>query len=215
VSAPGPRIAVVDYGMGNRRSVEKAVERVGGRPEITRDHDGIRAADGVIVPGVGAFRAAMDALRELGLDDVIRERAEARVPLLGICLGMQVLFEASSEFGEAQGLGLLPGIVRPLRAEGLRLPHIGWSTVTWRRESALTRHLPAEGAFYHVHSFAVHPDDEADVLGTAEYGETFVTAVARENVYGVQFHAEKSSTLGMALLEGFVEETRRVSAPVG
>jgi glutamine amidotransferase len=215
VSAAAPRIAVVDYGMGNRRSVEKAVERVGGRPEITRDHDAIRAADGVIVPGVGAFRAAMDALRELGLDEVIRERAGAGVPLLGICLGMQVLFDSSPEFGEAEGLGLLGGTVLPLRAEDLRLPHIGWSTVTWRGDSPLTRHLPAEGAFYHVHSFAAHPDDAADILGTAEYGETFVTAVGRDNVFGVQFHAEKSSTLGMALLQGFVEETGRVAAPAG
>jgi imidazole glycerol-phosphate synthase subunit HisH len=209
-----PRIAVVDYGMGNRRSVEKAVELVGGRPEITRDHAAIRTADGVIVPGVGAFRAAMDAVRGFGLDDVIRERAGTGVPLLGICLGMQILFDSSPEFGETEGLGLLPGTVAPLAADGLRLPHIGWSTVTWRRSSPLTERLPAAGAFYHVHSFAVRPDDEADVLGTAEYGETFVTAVARDNVYGVQFHAEKSSTLGLALLEGFVRESRRVSAPV-
>jgi imidazole glycerol-phosphate synthase subunit HisH len=214
-TSAAPRIAVVDYGMGNRRSVEKAVERVGGRPEITRDHDAIRAADGVIVPGVGAFRAAMDALRDLGLDAVLLERAAAGVPLLGICLGMQVLFDSSPEFGEAEGLGLLRGTVEPLRAEGLRLPHIGWSTVTWRRGSPLTRHLPPEGAFYHVHSFAARPAEEADVLGTAEYGEPFVTAVARDNVFGVQFHAEKSSTLGMALLQGFVEETGRVVVPAG
>lgn len=215
MSLPRPRIAVLDYGMGNRRSVEKAVERVGGAPEITRDHDAIRAADGVIVPGVGAFRAAMDALRELGLDELIVERVGAGVPLLGICLGMQVLFDSSPEFGGATGLGLLAGTVEPLRADGLRLPHIGWSTVTWRHDSPLTRYLPAEGAFYHVHSFVARPADDADVLGTAEYGETFATAVGRDNVFGVQFHAEKSSTLGMALLEGFVQQTRRAAAPVG
>ncbi len=206
-----PRIAIADYGMGNRRSVEKAIERVGGQPEITRDHAAIRAADGVIVPGVGAFRAAVEALRGLGLDEVLRERASAGVPLLGLCLGMQVLFASSSEFGETAGLGLVPGHVAPLPAEGLRLPHIGWSTVTWRGEHSLEADLPGDGAFYHVHSYAPREVPEDWILGTAEYGAPFVTAVARGNVAGVQFHPEKSSSAGLALLCGWVRECGRVA----
>jgi glutamine amidotransferase len=207
-----PSVAIVDYGMGNRRSVEKAVERVGGRPAVTRDHGTVATADGVIVPGVGAFAAAMQNLRELGLDEALRERAAAGGPTLGICLGMQVLFERSSEFGATDGLGLLGGDVAPLAAGGLRLPHIGWSLVRWERDSPVTAGLPAECAFYHVHSYAARPADSADVLGTAEYGERFVTAVERGVLWGVQFHAEKSSTHGLRLLEGFVRESARVAA---
>jgi len=210
VSAPA--IAIVDYGMGNRRSVEKAVEHVGGRPSITRDPAEIVAADGVIVPGVGAFGAAMERLRAHGLVEPIRERAAAGRPLLGICLGLQLLFERSVEFGEHEGLGLLEGTVQPLAAPGLRLPHIGWSLVRWERPSPLSDGLPPECAFYHVHSFAVRPADPADVAGTAEYGERFVTAVSRGQVHGVQFHPEKSSTHGLRLLEGFVRSSARVAA---
>ncbi len=146
-------IAIVDYGMGNLRSVEKAFEHVGAQPEITRDHARIRAAAGVVLPGVGAFPRAMEAIREHGLDEVIRERAGAGVPLLGICLGMQLLFERSTELGGAEGIGLLPGEVRQLDAPGLKIPQIGWNTVTWEHESELTRGLSNPTAFYHVHSF--------------------------------------------------------------
>jgi imidazole glycerol-phosphate synthase subunit HisH len=198
-----PTIAIVDYGMGNRRSVEKAFAHVGARPLLTRDHDAIRAADGVVVPGVGAFPRAMALLRELGLDAVIVERAEAGVPLLGICLGMQLLFERSVEIEPAEGLGLLRGDVRPLAAAGLRVPHIGWNVVRFQRASRLNAGLPEETAFYHVHSLVPHPADPEDVLGTAEYGERFVSAVARENVFGVQFHPEKSSAAGLCLLTSF------------
>lgn len=207
-----PTIAIVDYGMGNRRSVEKAIERVGGRAEITRDHDAIAAADGAIVPGVGAFAAAMASLRELGLDAVLRDRAAAGGPILGICLGMQVLFERSSEFEDTEGLGLLAGDVAPLETRGLRLPHIGWSLVSWERESPLTAGLPRECAFYHVHSYAARPAEPDDVLATAEHGERFVTAVRRGVLSGVQFHAEKSSTHGLALLAGFVRESALAAA---
>ena len=196
-------VAIVDYGMGNRRSVEKAFERVGARPRVTRDPDAIRAADGVVVPGVGAFPRAMANLRALGLDAVIRERVEAGVPLLGICLGMQLLFERSEELGGADGLGLLRGAVRPLDARGARVPHIGWNVVRFERATRLNAALPAEAAFYHVHSFVVEPADSADVLGTAEYGERFPSAVARDHVFGVQFHPEKSSAHGLRLLASF------------
>ncbi len=200
---PRPRLAVLDYGMGNRRSVEKAFAHVGAKPVITRDHDLVRAADGVIVPGVGAFPRAMRNLRELGLDELIRERAAAGVPVLGICLGMQLLFERSVEVEEADGLGLLGGHVRPLDAGGQRVPHIGWNVVRFERATRLNAGLPDAVAFYHVHSFVVEPADPGDALGTAEYGERFVSAVARDNVYGVQFHPEKSSRLGLRLLQSF------------
>jgi glutamine amidotransferase len=197
------RIAVIDYGMGNRRSVEKALEHVGVTAEITRDHDALRAADGLVLPGVGAFPRAMRNLDELGLDDLIRERAAAGVPLLGVCLGMQLLFDESVELGGARGLGLLPGCVTALETRGRRLPHIGWNLARFERQSQLNAELPAETAFYHVHSFACRPAEEADVLATAEYGERFVTAVARPPLFGVQFHPEKSSAHGLALLSAF------------
>jgi len=155
-------IAICDYGMGNRRSVEKALAHVGARTCVTADHDEIRAADGVILPGVGAFPEAMRNVTRLGLDDLLRERAAAGAPLLGICLGLQLLFERSSEHEGAAGLGLLPGGVTPLRAP--KLPHIGWNRVTFERASALTEGLGGAAAFYHVHSLACRPDEPADVV---------------------------------------------------
>jgi glutamine amidotransferase len=189
--------------MGNRRSVEKAFEHVGAVVRVTRDPREIRAAAGVILPGVGAFPRAMANLRELELEDVLRERAEAGVPLLGICLGMQLLFERSTELGGADGLGVLPGYADGLQTGGSRLPHIGWNVVSWRRDSPLTAGLPGETAFYHVHSFAARPAEATDLLGSAEYGESFASAVERENVFGVQFHPEKSSRHGLRLLANF------------
>ena len=203
-------IAIVDYGMGNRRSVEKALEHVDTRSVITRDHDAIRAADGVILPGVGAFPEAMRNVRSLGLDEVLRERAAAGVPLLGICLGQQLLFERSDEHEGASGLGLLGGSVTALRAP--KLPHIGWNLVTFARESALTAGLGEAAAFYHVHSFACRPAEEGDVVGRGEYGEPFASIVERGTVYGVQFHPEKSSKDGLALLANFARVCARVAA---
>ncbi len=195
-------VALVDYGMGNRRSVEKALEHVGADVRRTADHDAIRAADAVVVPGVGAFPEAMRRLRAEGLDEVIRERAESGAPVLGICLGMQLLFDASAEHEGAQGLGLLPGEVTPLRAP--KLPHIGWNEVTFRNGSRLTRGLGERAAFYHVHSFVCRAAESGDVVGEGEYGERFASIVERENVAGVQFHPEKSSRDGLALLGNFV-----------
>ncbi len=199
-----PRIALVDYGMGNRRSVEKALEHVGARVERTGDRQAIADAEAIVLPGVGAFPRAMSRLSELGLVELLRERVGAGVPLLGICLGMQLLFERSSELGGADGLGLLPGAVAPLEARGERVPHIGWTDVSWTRPSPLTEALGARTAFYHVHSFAPRPAEPADVLGTATYGTDFASAVARGRVFGVQFHPEKSSRDGLALLRGFL-----------
>ncbi len=198
------RIAILDYGMGNLRSVEKAIERVGAEAEITADADRADSADGVVLPGVGAFPKAMRRVRELGHDRLIAERAGAGRPVLGICLGMQLLFESSSEGEGASGIGILPGAVEPLAADGLKLPHIGWSPVRWGYESELAGGLAPEPPFYFVHSYAPRPSEEGDVLGTAEYGERFACAVARANVFGVQFHPEKSSSAGLRLLENFV-----------
>jgi glutamine amidotransferase len=195
-------IAVLDYGMGNLRSVQKALEHVGAEPEITRDPARIRAAAGLVLPGVGAFPKAMEAVRAHRLDELVRERLDAGVPVLGICLGMQLLFERSTELGGAEGLGLLPGEVRELPAPGLKVPQIGWNEVRWQHDSPLTSGLPNPVAFYHVHSFAPVPTNGI-VLGTAEYGVQFVSAVAGDGVYGVQFHPEKSGPDGLALLRNF------------
>jgi glutamine amidotransferase len=198
------RIAILDYGMGNLRSVEKALERVGADAEITSDRARAEAADGVILPGVGAFPRAMDRVREIGLDDLIAGRIEAGVPVLGICLGMQLLFESSVENEGAAGLSLLGGVVGPLEANGYKVPHIGWSPVRWEHSSSLTDGLGEETPFYFVHSFAPRPAAPGDVLGTAAYGERFTCAVERPPLYGVQFHPEKSSSAGLRLLGNFI-----------
>jgi len=197
------RIAILDYGMGNLRSVEKAVERAGGEAEITADRARVEAADGVILPGVGAFPRAMDRIRELALDELVAGRIEAGVPVLGICLGLQLLFESSVENEGGSGLALLGGVVAPLEANGYKVPHIGWSPVRWSHESQLTAGLGEETPFYFVHSFAPRPASHDDVLGTAAYGERFACAIERPPLYGVQFHPEKSSAAGLTLLGNF------------
>ncbi|HEY2317780.1 MAG TPA: imidazole glycerol phosphate synthase subunit HisH [Solirubrobacteraceae bacterium] len=203
-------VAVVDYGMGNRRSVEKALEHVGARALITRDPAALEAADALVVPGVGAFPQGMRNLVELGLDARIRAIAAAGTPVLGICLGMQLLFDRSQEHELTEGLGLLAGEVSVLHAGGRRVPHIGWNDVRLERSSALTAGLPQDGcAFYHVHSLAARPEDPGDVIATTEYGERFATIVAHGNIFGVQFHPEKSSRDGLALLGNFVGLCRR------
>ncbi len=202
-------IAIADYGMGNRRSVEKALAHVGAQSVITADHDRIRDAEAIILPGVGAFPEAVRNLERTGLGEVLVERAAAGVPLLGICLGMQLLFERSSEHEGARGLGILPGDVT--RLESPRLPHIGWNLVTLHRPSALTEGLGEAAAFYHVHSFACRPADPRDVVGTSEYGERFASIVERENVMAAQFHPEKSSRDGLRVLRNFARLTVAVA----
>jgi glutamine amidotransferase len=199
------QIGVIDYGMGNRRSVQKALERNGASAPISRDLDELRRCQGLVLPGVGAFPLAMRNLRELGLDELVRTQVGQGVPLLGICLGMQLLFESSDELGSNRGLGLLPGGVTRITGGGLRVPHIGWNEVHWERASPLTTGLPIPGcAFYHVHSFAGRPERAGDVVATTEYGERFATVVERDPIFGVQFHPEKSSRHGLALLGNFV-----------
>jgi len=195
-------ICILDYGMGNLRSVEKALEHVGAAATIANDAATIRAADGLILPGVGAFPKAMGRVRELGLDELIDERREAGVPVLGICLGLQLLFDSTTELGGAEGIGLLPGGVAELDAAGLKVPHIGWSPVRWERQSRLTQGIESETPFYFVHSFAPRPQGD-DLLGSAAYGGRFSCAAERGNVFGVQFHPEKSSSAGLRLLANF------------
>jgi glutamine amidotransferase len=200
VSSAG--ICILDYGMGNLRSVEKALEHVGATATISSDPATIGSADGLILPGVGAFPKAMERVRELGLDASIAERRQSGVPILGICLGLQLLFDSTSELGGAEGIGLLPGGVAELDAPGLKVPHIGWSPVRWEKGSRLTEGIESETPFYFVHSFAPSPSDD-DLLGSAAYGARFACAAERDNVFGVQFHPEKSSAAGLRLLSNF------------
>ncbi len=213
-SDTGPQIGVVDYGMGNRRSAEKALEHVGARVAVSGDPERLREMDGLVLPGVGAFPAGMAAIRAAGLDELLHERAEAGVPLIGLCLGMQLLFEGSEEHDGAAGLGLLAGTVRRLNAPGLKLPHIGWSELRWLRETPLSEGLPNPAYLYHVHSFAVRPADPDVVLATADYGEPFAAIVGAGNVFGTQSHPEKSSAHGLALLGNFTRLCeRRATVP--
>jgi glutamine amidotransferase len=211
VSNQPARICVLDYGMGNLRSVEKALEHVGATAEITSDRDRAAAADGVVLPGVGAFPKAMEQVGELGLGELIGERLEAGVPVLGICLGLQLLFDSSTELGGAEGLGLIPGPVRELRAGELKVPHIGWSPVRWEQTSPLTDGITDETPFYFVHSFAPVPGAD-QLLGSAAYGERFACAVQSGPLYGVQFHPEKSSAAGLRLLSNFAGICARAPA---
>jgi glutamine amidotransferase len=207
-------IAVVDYGMGNRRSVEKAFEHIGANVTISSDHDRLRAAAGLVVPGVGAFPRGIANLRELGLDELLREQLAQGTPVLGICLGMQLAFERSTEQGGTQGLGVIGGEVRQLEHGTLKLPHIGWNEVSFTASSPLTEGLPERCAFYHVHSFAPVPTAREDILGTAIYGAPFASVVAHESFYGVQFHPEKSSAAGLRLLANFARICARAAVPV-
>lgn len=204
----GPTIAILDYGMGNLRSAEKAFEHVGASAPITRDHDAVRAADGVVLPGVGAFPKAMAAVRERGFDELLRERRAAGVPILGICLGMQLLYEGTDEHGGAEGIGLLQGHVEVLDAPGLKVPHIGWNPVSWRQESDIADGLSDPCAFYHVHSYAKRAVDSDEVVGVASYGSEFASVVAADGVYGTQFHPEKSGPDGLRLLRNFAARCR-------
>ncbi|HAL30489.1 MAG TPA: imidazole glycerol phosphate synthase subunit HisH [Coriobacteriia bacterium] len=198
-------IAIVDYGMGNLRSVQKGFEHAGVADiVVTSDPAVVASADGVVLPGVGAFRDAAATLRDSGLREVLLERIAAGVPFLGICLGMQLLASVGLEDGEWEGLGLVPGACERLPG-GVKVPHIGWNTVSYPRESRLFSGIPEGTAFYFVHSYHVRPDDPSWTIGAATHGITFTAAVGRGDVYAVQFHPEKSSTMGLRLLGNFGE----------
>jgi glutamine amidotransferase len=196
-------IAILDYGMGNLRSVEKALEHVGADAVITSDAHRAAEADGLILPGVGAFPRAMERIAELGLDGLVSASLADGTPVLGICLGFQLLFERSTELGGAAGLALVEGEVTGLRAPGLKVPHIGWEPVRLEAQSELLDGIDDGTPFYFVHGLAPRPRQADDVLATAEHGERFVCAIARPPLYGVQFHPEKSSAAGLRLLGNF------------
>lgn len=201
MSAAGPRIAVLNYHMSNLRSVTKALERLGARVEVAETAEQAGAADALVLPGVGNFGQAMARMRDQGLDVVATAAAAGGVPLLGICLGLQLLFDESEECPGVRGLGLIPGQVRRLVTDR-KLPQIGWNRVHWHGSSPLVPEDSGDRAstFYFVHSFAVAPVDPAHVLGTVDYGGECVAAAQSGNVAGVQFHPEKSSRAGLALL---------------
>ena len=200
-------IAVIDYGVGNLFSLRSSLERIGAQVEITSDPQVIRKAEKLILPGVGAFADAAKKLRDSGLDVLLREQAAAGKEILGICLGMQLLFEKSYEFGEHEGLGLLRGSVVPMEGSipaGLKIPHIGWNALHFTRDSKLLRFIQNEDCVYFVHSFYATDCDDS-VIATAEYGRELTAAVQKDNIMGCQFHPEKSGPVGLSILRAFCE----------
>ena len=200
-------VAIVDYGVGNLFSLRSSLAAVGVDAVVTADPLTLRAADKIILPGVGAFEDAARKLRDSGLAELIKDLARAGKPLMGICLGMQMLFEKSYEYGEHEGLGLIPGTVRPIRdviPADYKTPHIGWNGLKFQGEHPLFAGLREGDCVYFVHSFYAADCDDA-VIATAEYGAPLTAAVAKGNVMGCQFHPEKSGTVGLAILRAFAE----------
>jgi glutamine amidotransferase len=200
-------IAIIDYGVGNLYSLSRSLDSLNLKNTVTRDGAALRSAERIILPGVGAFGDAMSKLADTGLIPILREMASAGVPLLGICLGMQLLFEKGYEYGEHDGLGLLTGEVRPMAdalPPGLKVPHIGWNPLNIRRECPILKYVREGDCVYYVHSFhAVGCDDE--IAATSEYGVPVAGVVQRGNVYGTQFHPEKSGPVGLSMLKAFGE----------
>lgn len=199
-------VAIIDYDAGNIKSVEKAVSLLGQEALLTRNREEILLADHVILPGVGAFGDAMEKLRGYGLVSVIRETADKGIPFLGICLGLQLMFESSEEAPGVAGLGILPGkIVRIPDKEGLKIPHIGWNSLTFPNQGRLFQGI-AEGAYvYFVHSYYLQADDPQIVKASTEYGTLIHASVERDNLFACQFHPEKSSETGLQILKNFTE----------
>jgi len=203
------QVAVVDYGAGNLRSVAKALARSGAAPCVTSDPEAVRRADAVVLPGVGAFAEAVRQLCEAGLDAALRDAILAGHPYLGLCLGLQLLFEESDEHGRTPGLGLLAGRVtrfpeRDPSGARLRVPHIGWNQVRFSGRHPVLEGLPASDYYYFVHAYRAVAADDEDVVGRADYGGDFASAVARDNLFAVQFHPEKSQAAGKRLLDSWV-----------
>ena len=201
-------IAIVDYGVGNLFSLRASFAAIGAEVQVSSDESVIRSAEKIILPGVGAFEDAAKKLRESGLGDVVCDEAKKGKPILGICLGMQMLFEKSFEYGEHEGLGLIKGNVRPIAdviPEGLKIPHIGWNALTFKGEkSPIFKYINEGDCVYFVHSYYAADCGDA-VIATAEYGAELTAAVASGNVYGCQFHPEKSGDVGLSILRAFVE----------
>ena len=201
-------VAIVDYGVGNLFSLTCSLRAVGAEVTVTGDSAVLERADRVILPGVGAFGDAAALLRQSSLDKTVMELAEGGRPLLGICLGMQLLFDYSAEYGHHQGLGLIPGSIQPIRPvvpADYKVPHIGWNALRFTQKHPLFRYIREGDCVYFVHSFYA-TDCGAHTIATAEYGVPLTAAVARDNVWGVQFHPEKSGTVGLSLLRAFCEE---------
>ena len=199
-------IAIIDYGAGNILSVQKALDHIGCGNVVTSDAAVISAADGVVLPGVGAFGDAMSHLRARGLEDAVKEFAAGGRPFLGICLGLQVLFDHSEESPEAKGLSLLPGRVKRFPSDrGLKIPQIGWNSIEYDRACLLFKGLPEHPYVYFVHSYYLEAADESIVSAVAEYGIRYHAAVAKDNVFATQFHPEKSGSVGLRILRNFAE----------
>ena len=197
-------IAIIDYGMGKLRSVSKAFEAVGHQAVVTRDPRVIGNASHVVLPGVGAFGNCMDNIERYGLVEPIRAAIQSGKPFLGICLGLQLLFEESEEFGPHKGLGIIPGKVRRFAAvRGLKVPHMGWNSVTVARPCPLFEGIPNESYWYFVHSFYVDPSNKTIAVASTDYGTRFVSSVWRDNVVACQFHPEKSQAVGLRLIKNF------------
>ena len=202
-----PDIAIIDYGVGNLRSVEKAFAAAGHEALVSDDQTILRQAKGLVLPGVGAFAACMKALSERGFDELVRERVAQGTPLLGVCVGMQMLFEESDEFGKTAGLGLLRGRVRRF-SDDLVVPAVGWNQIRQQGSHPLLRGIEDGAFFYFVHSYYCEPVDETIVLGETDYGTTYASVVAQSDLCGVQFHPEKSQTVGQKLLSNFARRVR-------
>ena len=199
-------VAIIDYDAGNIKSVEKALLHLGEEVIITRDREQILNSDKVILPGVGAFGDAMEKLRSYGLDKVIYEVVERKIPFLGICLGLQLLFEKSDETPGVKGLGILPGeILRIPDKEGIKIPHMGWNSVKIKENARMFKDVPQDSYVYFVHSYYLKAGREEDVAATTEYSTLIHAAVEHDNVFACQFHPEKSSEIGLKILKNFVE----------
>ncbi|MGC8657786.1 MAG: imidazole glycerol phosphate synthase subunit HisH [Desulfomonilaceae bacterium] len=197
-------IVIIDYGMGNLRSVQKGFERVGSSALVSRNVDDIVSAEKLVLPGVGAFPECMKNLAKFGLVEPVLDFLQSGNPFLGICLGLQLLFDESEEFGLNSGLRVIPGKVKAFdRTMGLKIPHMGWNQIIFERDIPIFRGIDSGSFFYFVHSFYVAPDNASDVASLTDYGITFTSAIARDNIFAVQFHPEKSQKNGLKILENF------------
>ncbi len=200
-------IAVIDYGVGNLRSVEKALHFLGYEARVSGDKDFISKADGVILPGVGAFADAMERLKKDGMDKMVHQLVETGKPFLGICLGMQLLFDYSEEGGRVRGLGVLPGRIKRLPENlALKVPHMGWNKLKAAGDNPLLRNLENNAYVYFVHSYYLEAENKEDVIATTHYGIEFDVAVSRDNIFATQFHPEKSGRTGLKILKNFAEQ---------
>lgn len=202
-------IAIIDYGMGNIRSVSKSFETVGAEVSVTQNPDEIKKAKAIVLPGVGAFRDCMENLSKLGLINVIKEEILKGKPYFGICLGLQILFTESEEFGLCRGFDILKGrVVRFNLSENYKIPHMGWNNVKFKKKNRIFEEIPDNSYFYFVHSYYVIPEDSKTVAGVTDYGVEFTSMIIHENIFATQFHPEKSQKMGLKLIKNFVQLTK-------